>query len=212
MLSTDNSLTVRYMQIKDIPDVMEIDGVSFNPPWPERSYRFELNESQVSYMLVLEKTEQQQLTGWRRFIKSLQGTANGIENRDVIVGYGGLWKIAEEAHISTIASHPDYRGQKFGEILLLSMLQRALALKADYVVLEVRVSNTVAQALYNKYGFEIHDIKKGYYHHDKEDAYDMRLDLTEKNIANVKKRYKALTAKISYRDWYSNTPHPRLGR
>jgi len=212
MASSENSLTVRYMQIQDIPDVMEIDSASFKPPWPERSYRFELNESQVSYMVILEKTEQHEVTGWRRLMNSLRGAENEVESRQVIVGYGGLWKIAEEAHVSTIASHPDYRGQKFGEILLASMVKRAIVLKAGYVVLEVRVSNRVAQALYTKYGFTIHGVKKDYYHHDREDAYDMRLDLTSENIEHVRQLCKTLEAKVSYKDWYSNTPHPRLGR
>ncbi|MEM9954934.1 MAG: ribosomal protein S18-alanine N-acetyltransferase [Chloroflexota bacterium] len=212
-MSIDTStLTVRYMQLADIPEVMEIDHASFKPPWPERSYRFELNESQVSYMVVLEQLEERELTGWKRIMNSLTGNLDTVEKQPVIVGYGGLWKIAEEAHISTIASHPDYRGKKYGEILLASMVQRAIYLKAEYIVLEVRVSNTVAQRLYRKYGFETQGVKKDYYHHDLEDAYDMRLFLTDDNIQRVKQLVGKLCNHISYKDRYANTLHPRLGR
>lgn len=212
MSALEQSLTVRYMSLKDIPYVMEIDEASFKPPWPERSYRFELNESQVSYMVVLEKIEHRDITGWRRFMNNLRGEASTQEEQSVIVGYGGLWKIAEEAHISTIASHPDYRGQKFGEILLASMVKRAIYLKADYVVLEVRVSNIVAQRLYEKYGFKLHGTKKNYYHHDREDAYDMRLNLDKANIEHVNQLVKVLARTVNYRDAFSNTLHPRMGR
>lgn len=209
---TEQALTVRYMQLKDIPEVMVIDHASFKPPWPERSYRFELNESQISFMVVLEKIEKREITGWKRIVSGLRGNETEHEDTPVIVAYGGLWKIADEAHISTIASHPDYRGQKFGEIILAAMLQRAIALKAGYIVLEVRVSNTVAQALYTKYGFETHGIKKDYYQYDKEDAYDMRLDITKEAIARVNRLVRMLSEQVNFEDDYSNTPHPRLRR
>lgn len=205
-------LTARYMEIKDLPEVTFIDEASFTPPWPERSYRFELNESQVSFMLVLEKLEEKEVAGFRGLLKQLLGTENTLELRPVIVGYGGLWKIAEEAHISTIASHPNYRGNKYGEILLVNMLKKAIILAAEYIVLEVRVSNHVAQSLYKKYGFEIHGVKRNYYHHDKEDAYDMRLDINDKTIAHVDVLYDKLRFQIAFDDQFSDIPHPRLKR
>lgn len=207
-----NTLTVRYMDMLDISQVMEIDTVSFNPPWPERSYGFELTQSQVSYMLVIEKFEQQVIKGWRRWLNKLFRPNRHSEMKSVIVGYGGLWQVVEEAHISTIAAHPEYRGQKYGEILLVCMLRRAIMLQAEYVVLEVRVSNMIAQSLYKKYNFEIHGVKKGYYHHDKEDAYDMRLMLIPENISKVQQLYTILCDKLNFRDIYSNTQHPRLGK
>ena len=207
-----NTLTVRYMDMADIPQVMVIDDVSFNPPWPERSYHFELKQSQVSHMLVVETFEKQAIRGWRRWLNQLLRRNNTLETKSIILAYGGLWQVVEEAHISTIATHPDYRGQKFGEIVLACMVKRAIMLKAEYIVLEVRVSNTVAQRLYKKYGFEIHGIKKNYYHHDKEDAYDMRLMLTEDTIPRVNQLYDTLFSNLSFRDSYSNTPHPRLGK
>ena len=96
--------------------------------------------------------------------------------------------------------------------MLAGMLRRAIALNAAYVVLEVRVSNDVAQNLYHKYGFEIHGVKKNYYHHDNEDAYDMRLELTHETIDNFNRQYADLRQRIQFKDQYSRTPHPRLGR
>lgn len=203
-------LTLRYMDVPDLSTVVEIDEASFKPAWPERSYRFEINESQVSFMAVLEKLEEREVSGFKRLLYSLQGKSSETEAKPVIVAYGGLWKIAEEAHISTIASHPDYRGKKYGEIVLAGMIGRAIMLGADYVVLEVRVSNIIAQKLYEKYGFTIEGLKPKYYHHDNEDAYDMRLMLTEEAIVRYQKLYEKLAPR--FRDWYTETPHPRLGR
>jgi ribosomal-protein-alanine N-acetyltransferase len=200
-------LTLRYMDNPDLPEVVAIDELSFKPAWPERSYRFEIHESQVSYMAVLEKLEEREVSGFKRLLNSLQGKNQDKEAKPVVVAYGGLWKIADEAHISTIASHPDYRGKKYGEIVLAGMIGRAILLGAAYIVLEVRVSNTIAQKLY---GFTIEGVKPKYYHHDNEDAYDMRLILTDEAIANYRKLYAKLAPR--FRDWYSETPHPRLGR
>ncbi|GAB5494713.1 MAG: ribosomal protein S18-alanine N-acetyltransferase [Phototrophicaceae bacterium] len=205
-----DTLIVRYMNTGDIPQVMAIDAVCFNPPWPEQSYRFELNQSQVAHMLVLETFEEQTIPRWRQWLNRLLGRQIKSEKKSIIVGYGGLWQVVEEAHISTIASHPDYRGRKFGELLLVSMVKRSIMLKAEYIVLEVRVSNSVAQSLYKKYGFEIHGTKKNYYQRDQEDAYDMRLMLTDDAIAQVETLYQILCKQVHFDNRYSNTLHPRL--
>lgn len=205
------NLTLRYMRIPDLPQVMQIDQASFRPVWPERSYRFEINESTVSFMVVLSRTDGAYTPAsrpWWQFFP--RRSSNGSAPPAEILGYGGLWNIAEEAHVSTIASHPGHRGRGYGEVLLVGMLRRAIQLRASYVVLEVRVSNTVAQALYRKYGFQVHDIKQGYYHYDREDAYDMRLQLSPANIQRVEALYHAVQERVPFNDEYSHVLHPRL--
>ncbi len=78
--------------------------------------------------------------------------------------------MVDEAHISTLASHPDWRGQGVGELLLLAMIDRAAEIGGEVVTLEVRVTNNVAQALYQKYGFQVAGRRKGYYSDNGEDA------------------------------------------
>lgn len=210
-MQPNTALRLRYMERRDIPAVVDIDKASFNPPWPARSYHYEVGESNVSYMLVLEKTVQEEVTGIKRLLSSLRGDETPTEETHVIVGYGGLWKIADEAHVSTIASHPEFRGNSYGEILLAGMIRRSIALEAEYIVLEVRVSNAVAQALYHKYNFEIVGTKKNYYRHDNEDAYAMRLDLTPMCIAHFHTQYDALQTRAPFNDEYSHVAHPRRG-
>lgn len=210
--ATVRKLTLRYMRPADIPEVTFIDRASFNPPWPARSYQFEVGESRISYMVVLEREEDQPVNGLKRILYSLSGHMDPNEQRKLIVGYGGLWKMADESHISTIASHPDYRGLKYGEIVLVGMMRRAIALEASYIVLEVRVSNAVAQNLYAKYGFETIRTKKHYYHYDKEDAYEMHLQLTPQRLTQFEAQYQALCGRIPFVDHFSHTPHPRIGK
>lgn len=207
------NLTLRYMRLPDIPAVVAIDRVSFDPAWSARSYGYEVGESTYSHMLVLEQSDDDKpKQGWRRLVQNLSG--NGREPESMIVGYGGLWHIMDESHVSTIATHPDFRGRGWGEILLAAMIRRSIALKASYVVLEVRVSNTVAQNLYRKYEFETITVKQRYYHNNGEDAYDMRLSLAGNRdyIAGFERRYQDLMAKYQFTDLYSRTPHPHRQR
>lgn len=202
------TLTLRYMQLEDVPQVITIDKLSFDPPWAARSYNYEITESNYSHMVVLERASAPRpATGLRRFVKSLGGTT-GSENQ--IVGYGGLWHIVDEAHISTIATHPDERGKGYGEIVLAAMVRRALTLRAAYIVLEVRVSNIAAQTLYKKYEFEIVDTKPRYYQNNGEDAYDMRLNLDDlARHERIHKRFNDLMYEYNVVDHYSNVTPPR---
>ena len=88
----------------------------------------------------------------------------------LMVGYGGFWALGDEAHISTIAVRPDWRGYGLGELLLAAMIDLAASLKARFVTLEVRASNLVAQNLYRKYLFEQAGLRRRYYRDNDEDA------------------------------------------
>ncbi|MAU13574.1 MAG: ribosomal-protein-alanine N-acetyltransferase [Anaerolineaceae bacterium] len=200
-----SELILRHMRATDVNSVVEIDNLSFDPAWPASSYYFEINKSACSHMTVLEQSNGTRLS-LARWWSNLRGQSSSGE----IVGYGGLWRIKEEAHISTIAVHPTSRGKNFGELILVAMLCRALRLGAEYCVLEVRVSNAVAQALYKKYNFEIQGIKRKYYQNN-EDAYDMRLDFTPAVGDYLWSQYAALCKFHGFTDSYVKTPHPRLG-
>jgi ribosomal-protein-alanine N-acetyltransferase len=87
-----------------------------------------------------------------------------------IVGYGGFWLMVDEAHISTIAAHRDWRRRGIGELLLISMIERSAEIGSDVVTLEVRLTNLSAQTLYRKYGFQVTGRRKNYYSDNGEDA------------------------------------------
>ncbi len=195
-------LTLRYMTPADIAQVVMIDNQSFDPPWSARSYSYEISESSYSHMAVLErKSKTPSVNGWRRIFRGLNGQSEG---QSQVVAYGGLWNIVDEGHISTIASHPAWRGYSFGEILLAGMVRRAITLGSAYIVLEVRVTNGVAQNLYTKYEFQTTGTKARYYRNNNEDAYEMRLDLHDPAlIARFQQRYEAIKLRQGFADLYS---------
>ena len=210
------SLNLRYMRLADIRQVAAIDVICFEPPWSYESYTFEINESRVSHMVVLEQLSddaplvpkpRQSLRS--RLRDKLRGHSPANYSTGEILGYGGLWKIEGEAHISTIAIHPANRGLGYGEILLASMFGKALQLEAEYIVLEVRVSNSVAQGLYRKYGFNRIARKKNYYRGDNEDAWDMRVSLDRDTRLRFGRLYEKLRLQHGFGDAYSRAARPR---
>ena len=210
------SLTLRYMQLTDIKQVAAIDQSCFKPPWSRDSYVFEINESRVSHMVVLARqlyqppSARERQNGWLSNLSDmLRGNSHSRNGRGAIVGYGGLWKIEGEAHISTIATHPNHRGNGFGEILLAGMFGKALRLNAEFIVLEVRVSNEIAQSLYQKYGFSRFGRKRNYYSSDKEDAWDMRVTLDRETRRRFSQLYDDLQEKHGFHDTYSWKARPR---
>ena len=85
----------------------------------------------------------------------------------------GVWFMGGEGHIVSIAVKESFRGQGLGELLLLGAVEMALRRDQQVVTLEGRVSNSIAQRLYTKYGFTQVGIRKGYYSDNREDAFIM---------------------------------------
>ncbi len=164
---------VQPMVWQDVSEVMAIERLSFPLPWPKHAYRYELEENDLSHYIVVrerarETAQERPARWWHRFW-SPRRTAP-------VLGYGGFWMMAGEAHVSTLAVHPDWRGRGLGELLLLTMLKRAIAMEAAIATLEVRASNRVAQALYRKYGFRMAGVRPRYYRDNKEDALIMTVE------------------------------------
>jgi ribosomal-protein-alanine acetyltransferase len=93
-----------------------------------------------------------------------------------IVGYAGIWVMTDEAHVTTIASHPNMRGRGIGELLLVALVHRGMEVGARWMTLEVRASNMVAQGLYRKYTFKEMGVRRRYYSDNGEDALVMWTD------------------------------------
>ncbi len=101
-----------------------------------------------------------------------RGTRSYIvaKHRGEVVGYAGMMFTGFEAHITNIAVEPEWHGAKIGSRLLLTIITEAIARGAQRVSLEVRVTNRVAQAMYEKFGFSVTGRRKGYYIETNEDA------------------------------------------
>ncbi len=129
--------TVRPMERADVNRVHEIECTCFRSPWSKLALAGELRND-VAHYLVME--------------------ADGV-----ICGYGGMWLLFEEAHITNVAIMPEYRGQGRGRRLMLAMMRHAVKRGAEKMTLEVRENNTVAQRLYAGLDFEQNGFRPGYY-------------------------------------------------
>lgn len=175
-----DSLPVRVdpMTVGDLGDVLAIERLSFPSPWSARAYEYELRYNEMAHYFVARvqypatngKTNDGGiLTRLQRLFRP--PPTNGSVPK--MVGYVGYWLMAGEAHISTIAVRPDLRGRSLGELLLAFVVQDATMRGSHVATLEVRVSNTTAQQLYSKYGFEKVGLRKAYYSDNNEDAFIM---------------------------------------
>ena len=128
---------IRPMERADVTRVHEIECTCFRSPWSRLALLGELRND-VAHYLVME--------------------ADGL-----IIGYGGMWLLFEEAHVTNVAIMPDYRGQGRGRRLMLAMMRHAVQRGAEKMTLEVRESNMVAQKLYAGLNFEQNGFRAGYY-------------------------------------------------
>jgi ribosomal-protein-alanine N-acetyltransferase len=151
---------IRAMVVGDIPIVAEIEKESFTLPWSAEAFRTELVHNRFAHYSVLEQDGQ-------------------------IIGYGGMWVIADEAHVTNIALREPFRGRGLGELLLRSLMEEARSKGAARMTLEVRVSNERAQRLYRKLGFVSHGVRPGYYTDNAEDALIMWADLPSEPVASA---------------------------
>ncbi len=158
---------VEPMRLRDIGGVMGIERVSFPSPWSARAYRYDLQENDLSHYFVV---RQRRMEGADLGLLARVRRSLGVGVRPPILGYSGFWLMVDEAHVSTIAVQPDWRQRGIGELLLVTMLDRATELEADIATLEVRVSNITAQNLYRKYGFRQVGLRRRYYRDSNEDA------------------------------------------
>lgn len=147
-----NTLRFRSMNVEDIPVICEIEHEAFPTPWTEGAFHNELTVNKFAQYIVLE----------------FEGE---------IVGYGGMWLIMDEAHITNIAIREKYRGRKFGERLVREMQRKAIFYGIQRMTLEVRPSNWIAQRLYEKMGFYSVGVRRRYYTDNNEDALIMWVDL-----------------------------------
>ena len=163
-------LELREMRVEDLQQVAVLDRLSFADPWPQGSFEYELKASKHSLCLVVEDP------------KAPEG-----EN---VVAALVIWLIVDEAHIATIAVHPDYRHRGIGRGLLAEGLLQAVQRGAVKSLLEVRSGNAEALHLYYGFGYKAVGLRPNYYQAEREDALLLDLDpLDLENLRNLKQSF-----------------------
>ena len=125
------------MRLEDLPAVMEIDRQSLPRPWSEAIWREELTSPFGLYVV--------------------------LEEGDAVSGHIGVKHLVDEAHIMTLAVHPERRRRGFARALVETVLADPAFAKTRRVYLEVRPSNLPARALYDSLGFVPSGVRPGYY-------------------------------------------------
>jgi ribosomal-protein-alanine N-acetyltransferase len=162
---------VRDMSLADVAAVQEVETLSFPVPWPPNAFRHELTQNRNAHYIV-------------------------AESEGKIVGYAGLWLMVDEAHITTFAVHPRYRRRRVGHRMLQRLFEISEEVGAEWLTLEVRVSNLGAQKLYEKFGFRRAGIRRHYYSDNNEDALIMWTDRLRD--ASVRERLDAIREELDH--------------
>ena len=165
MVQIRQQLALELMREADIATVQEIEREIFATPWPRNAYFRELASRSSAYYVVLRQEGVVRPAAYQ-----------GSELDPTIVGYGGMWRMYDEAHVTTIGVRRDLHHQGFGRILFAGLIQAAYDMGAKWVTLEVRTSNENAMKMYEAFSFKVIGRRKGYYTDNGEDAIVMWSD------------------------------------
>ncbi len=166
-------LTVEPMTLDDVADVHRIESASFPTPWPDYAFRQEIQTNRLAHYLI-------------------------VRAGDETIGYGGMWLMVDEAHVTTFAVLPGWRRRGAGATLMLALMHLAVELNARMVTLEVRLSNHPARALYAGFGFRPVGIRPRYYSDNNEDA--LIMTTAPLGSAEMKERLADLEQRYGERD------------
>jgi ribosomal-protein-alanine N-acetyltransferase len=184
---------LRLMTPEDIAQVSTIDHEAFPTMWPSPNFKNELKNRLAHYIVAAEEGRTIEETAPRAVSERVfSGLVSQVQRilgheplaeaevpvfrREYVVGFAGFWFVASEVHLTNIAVREECRHQGIGELLLISILDQAIELKAHLVTLEVRISNNAALSLYDKFGFTRTGLRRAYYTDNREDAVLMSLE------------------------------------
>ena len=145
-------LEIKPLTPPQVPEMLALDQICLGGLWTEEGYLREI-DSPKSTLLALYLLDS-------RF----------RERKYRMMGMACLWSIVDEAHITLLGIHPDYRRQGLGQLLLFTLLEDAIARQLEWATLEVNVNNVPAIELYQKFGFQVAGKRKGYYQPAGDDA------------------------------------------
>ena len=147
--------SIRAMELRDVSQVSHIEREAFPPPWPATNFKRELASSNlVHYFVACEKALESKERDAGIEAVSTQGSQGsrlevlksglkrlfGIRSSpsvpsQFVLGFAGLWFMADEAHVSNIAVREVYRRQGIGERLLIATIELAIERKARFITL-----------------------------------------------------------------------------
>jgi len=140
---------IRRIQESDLDEILSIENVSFPSPWSRWAFQSEIHAPHA-YPFVL-----------------VDGGAPRV------LGYLCSWIILDECHLLNLAVHPECRRMGAASKMIDNLLRFCRAKEVERFYLEVRMSNEHAITLYQKFGFHVCGVRRGYYSDTGEDAFIM---------------------------------------
>ena len=141
-------ITLTEMKAEHVPQVAQLEKICFADPWSEMSIAHELESIWSLWLVAMEGGE--------------------------LVGYVGSQSSVDEADIMNVAVNPGWRRQGIAAKLINGLVAQLKNRGIHALMLEVRVTNAPAIALYEKLGFVEVGRRKNYYRNPKEDALILR--------------------------------------
>lgn len=188
---------IRPYRSQDISQVIAVNRRCFSSPWSAWAIQYDVEQNPYSRWIVLEERAQPEHNkGFEPLLRWFKSPPKGH-----IIGFCAFWIMEGEAHITSLGVDPNYRGMGWGEVLLVSMLRRAIEMGARFSSLEVRVSNHRAINLYRKYAYHIVGQKPAYYHDNNEDAHLMATHVFDSTYYRmIEHRLVKLGSRVQWKD------------
>ena len=133
-------MVIEPMRVRHVGQIMAIESDAYPRPWSAQVFHDELREARA---------------GHRHYVVARRGRS--------VIGYGGVMFVADEAHVTNIAVHPEHRRRGLASRMLVEMAGAAIRRGCLAWTLEVRASSTGAQELYRAFGFVPAGIRARYY-------------------------------------------------
>ena len=145
-------MEIMEMNADHIADIVEMEQLYFSDPWSANAFQSELKNPLALWLVAVD--------GGR------------------VVGYIGSQTVLGQSDMMNLAVREEYRRHGLGKNLVEALEQRLIAQGVEALLLEVRVSNSPAIALYEKLGFRQVGRRPNYYFKPREDAFIMRKEWT----------------------------------
>lgn len=152
-------LSIRDMALEDVEEIIDIEIKSFSTPWSKVSFYSEIhNKNSINKVAVIDGK---------------------------VCGYICVRCFEEECHLLNLAVHPDFRRRGIATLLMNKVISQLKKRGCRFIFLEVRASNTIAQRMYEKFGFNQVGVRRRYYINPIEDAIIMAKEL-DNSFENMK--------------------------
>lgn len=144
---------IRWMIRRDMPEVLQTEGDSFEFPWTEEDFLRCLRQRNCIGMVA--------------------------EQGEKVVGFMVYELHKQRLHILNFAVHPDHRRTGVGGLMVSKLISKLSGHRRTRITLEIRETNLDAQLFYRDQGFKAVRVMRSYYEDTGEDAFLLHYCLPE---------------------------------